>query len=148
MAYWKNTNPIKDIRLIIELYKIYRNINPDIVLHYTHKPNIYGGIAAKWKAIKSYAVVTGLGYSFIHKGLSNKIIKVLYKFSCRFHHKVIFENKDDLQLFINSGLLPKGKGVSIKGCGVDTAIYLPYPNGQVSEKTIFTFVEDYYMTKG
>ena len=42
----RGANPIKDLALIIELMMIYRNIKPDIILHYTIKPNIYGTLAA------------------------------------------------------------------------------------------------------
>ena len=61
-------NPFKDLRLTGELGSIYKKIKPDIILHYTVKPNIYGGIAAYLNKIPSIAVVTGLGYAFIHNG--------------------------------------------------------------------------------
>lgn len=67
-----STNPIKDIRLFFELKNIYKNLKPDIILHYTVKPNIYGGFAAGFLGIPSIAVVTGLGYAFIHNGLIKK----------------------------------------------------------------------------
>jgi hypothetical protein len=41
----KGTNPIEDIQTTIALYKLYKKIKPDLVLHYTIKPNIYGTIA-------------------------------------------------------------------------------------------------------
>ena len=45
------TNPIRDIQLILEFIKIYRRARPDLIIHYTHKPNIYGGIAARFVKI-------------------------------------------------------------------------------------------------
>ncbi len=143
-----NTIPIKDIRLLFELKKIYKKINPDLVLHYTHKPNIYGGVAAKLNSIKSIAVVTGLGYAFIHKGIINSFTKKLYAFAGRFHSRIIFENEEDLQYFLDEKLTNFEKGIAIKGCGVDTAIYLPYPNGEKKDKFIFTFIGRLLYDKG
>ena len=41
------TNPIEDLKLIIQYYKIYKKIRPDVICHNAIKPNIYGTIAAK-----------------------------------------------------------------------------------------------------
>ena len=141
-------NPFKDIQLTLELARIYKKIKPDLVLHYTVKPNIYGGIAAGINKINSLAVVTGLGYTFIHNGFVKKITKLLYRFTSRFHKKIIFENIDDRLLFIKNGLIKKDKGVSIKGCGVDSSFFSPLPNGIVKEKTTFTFIGRLLYDKG
>jgi len=42
-----STNPLKDLLLIAELMRKYRKVKPDLILHYTNKPNIFGGFAAK-----------------------------------------------------------------------------------------------------
>ena len=143
------TNPLRELILINELRQIYKKINPDLVLHYTVKPNIYGGIAAGLLKIPSVAVVTGLGYAFIHKGLIQTITEFLYRFSSRFHNKVIFENKDDLKLFLNSKLINREKGISVKGCGVDIDYFSPYSsNGKKKNKIIFTFIGRLLYDKG
>jgi len=140
--------PFKDLRLIFELKKIYKKLNLDLVIHYTHKPNIYGGIASKLLGVKSVAIVTGLGYAFINKGLLTSFTKKMYSLVKNYHSKTIFENKDDLQYFIEENLLDNNKGTSVNGCGVDSAIYLPHPNGHVKEKTTFTFIGRLLYDKG
>ena len=140
--------PFKDLRLIFELKKIYKKLKPDIVIHYTHKPNIFGGIAAKLLGLKSVAVVTGLGYAFINKGWLNSFTKKMYFLVKTFHDKTIFENEDDLSFFIKEGLIVEEKGASIKGCGVDSDVYLPFPNGHKKEKTTFTFIGRLLYDKG
>ena len=62
----KSLNPFHDLRLFFELKKILRRENPDIVLNYTVKPNIWGGLAAAWLSIPYVCAVTGLGYAFLH----------------------------------------------------------------------------------
>lgn len=143
-----STNPFKDILLLLELYRKYKWLQPDLIIHYTNKPNIYGGLAAKFLKMPSVAFVTGLGYSFIHKGFLNFIVKKLYRFSGKTHKKIIFENEDDLNLFIEEKIIEKQKAISVKGCGVDTSYYLPFANGQKKENTTFTFIGRLLYDKG
>ena len=51
-------NPFKEALLCLELIKMYRTIKPDLILHFTNKPNIYGSIAAKINNIKAISVVS------------------------------------------------------------------------------------------
>lgn len=142
-------NPVKDVRLIFELWQMYRNLQPDLILHYTVKPNIYGGIAAGLLGIPSIAVVTGLGYPFIHRGFARTFTRILYRISNRYHRKVIFENEDDLALFEKENLIPKtDQGISIKGCGVNTDYFKPQPDKHPNGLTTFTFIGRLLYDKG
>ncbi len=141
-------NPFKDLRLTMELNSIYKKIKPDTILHYTVKPNIYGGIAAHLNNIPSIAVVTGLGYAFIHNGYIETITKILYRLTSRFHKKVIFENIDDRLLFVDEKLIKENQGISIKGCGLDATHFSPFPNGIVKSQTTFTFIGRLLYDKG
>ena len=144
-----SVNPIRDIQLTRELIKVYRKYKPDIVIHYTIKPNIYGGFAAGLAGIPSVAVVTGLGYAFIHNGVVKHTAKQLYKWSTRFHRKVVFENRDDLDLFVDLKLMPREKGISVQGCGVDTDYFKPDENApRSSNEFVFTFVGRMLYDKG
>lgn len=143
-----SVNPIRDLRLLLELIRLYRKYKPDLILHYTVKPNIYGAVAARVFKIPSIGVITGLGYSLIHEGWINRVTRLLYKFTLRFHRKVIFENQDDKVLFEQSGLVPSSKGMSIKGCGVDTTLFSPNGNGRMPGVTIFTFIGRLLYDKG
>lgn len=145
-----STNPIKDLLLIGELMRKYRKINPDLIIHYTNKVNIFGGIAAKLTGKKSVAMITGLGYAFIHKGWIRDITTTLYRRTASIHKRFIFENIEDRELFERSKIIKKGQGVSIKGCGVDTSHYKPYPNGNLKEKgeLVFTFIGRLLYDKG
>ena len=144
----EKNNPLQDLRLITELRSIYKRLKPDLVIHYTHKPNIYGGIAARLSGVKSIAVVTGLGYAFINNGFLSLITTSLYRYTHKYHEDIIFENEDDLAYFIENKLISKGKGIAVNGCGVDTNIYIPFPNGYKKEKVIFTFIGRLLYDKG
>lgn len=62
----KGVNPIKDLAVTFYLIKMYRQLKPDFIIHYTIKPNIYGTFAAKLASIPSLAITTGLGYTFVN----------------------------------------------------------------------------------
>ena len=143
-----STNPIKDLILIAELTRKYKRLKPDLIIHFTNKPNIFGAIAARRAKIDSIAIVTGLGYAFIHNGFIKQVTTALYKFTSKYHKKFIFENIEDRELFENENIIKKGQGISVKGCGVNTTFFHPYPNGEVKEGTIFTFVGRLLYDKG
>ena len=143
-----SVNPLRDIQLTKELADLYKEHRPDIVVHYTVKPNIYGGLAAHLRGIPSIAVVTGLGYAFIHNGLVKKTTKSLYKWTSQYHQKFIFENKDDCDLFVDQGLITTEKGITVNGCGVDTGFYKMEPSSRAADETIFTFIGRLLYDKG
>jgi len=145
-----STNPLKDLVLIAELTRKYKRIKPDLILHYTNKPNIFGGMAARLAGIPSFAMVTGLGYAFIHNGWIKNITTELYRFSGKFHKKFIFENIEDRELFNKIGITKADQGVSIKGCGVNTTYYAPWPNGKLkpADEIVFTFIGRLLYDKG
>lgn len=141
-----STNPVKDLILIEELRRKYKRIRPDLIIHYTHKPNIFGTIAAKISGYKSISVITGLGYSFINKGFTNVITKLLYKLTANLNQKMIFENEDDKNLFVEENLIKSEKAFSIKGCGVDSNYFFPIE--KLNDVKTFTFIGRLLIDKG
>ena len=144
----KSTNPIKDIFLFRELRRIYKKENPDLIIHYTIKPNIFGNLAAKVCMIPSVCVVTGLGYSFLKDGWIKKITIALYRFSFKYSNKVVFENKDDTQLFIDSKIAAAEKCIAVKGCGVNLNRFRPLPKQKYKDSIVFTFIGRLLYDKG
>src|SRR5688572_17665712 len=115
----RGANPIKDSALIVELYSIYRKIKPDIILHYTIKPNVYGTLAASMLGIPVINNVCGLGTVFLKKNLVSAIAIFLYWISFRFAKKVFFQNPDDLKLFVNRNLVSSEAADLVPGSGID-----------------------------
>ena len=134
----KGTNPVKDAALTRRFYQIYKREKPDVVLHYTIKPNIYGSIAAKLLGIPSINNVSGLGTVFIIKNFVSKVALSLYRFAFRFPHKVFFQNSDDRQLFLDNGLVRKEITGLLPGSGVDINKFRPA--AQFTRNTPFVFL--------
>ena len=98
-------------------------IKPNYFLGYTHKPVIYGNLAAWMAGVnKQFALITGLGYTFQSKILwLNHLLQFLYRISMRKVEKVFFQNPDDESLFQNLGIIKTSdnKSVVVNGSGVD-----------------------------
>ena len=145
----KGTNPWQESKLFMELFQIYRAEKPQLVIHYTIKPNIYGNLAARALGIKSICVVTGLGYVFLHDTLYNKLAKLLYKKSFSKADLVLFENNDDRDLFVAQGLVPAHNSDYLNGCGVNPEHYKPLLEiNHSGSKSIFTFIGRLMHDKG
>ncbi|QNE40882.1 glycosyltransferase family 4 protein [Hymenobacter sp. NBH84] len=134
----KGTNPAKDAQLTQRFYRIYRRERPDVVLHYTIKPNIYGTLAAKLAGIPSVNNVSGLGTVFIVRNLVSRVALGLYRFAFRFPKRVFFQNGDDRQLFLQYRLVAPGITDLLPGSGVDIQRFQPAP--EFTRNTPFTFL--------
>jgi len=141
-------HPLKDLVLIEELRRKYKKLHLDLILHYTHKPNIYGAIAGKLTGIPTVGIVTGLGYPFLKKGWIEKLVSGMYKMTSNFHKKVIFENEDDRILFVKKGIVKESKAISVKGCGVNIDHFSPIDSLPRNGVTRFTFIGRLLYDKG
>lgn len=115
----KGTNPIEDLQLIYNYYKIYKKAKLDIILQYTIKPNIYGSIAARLLNIPVISNISGLGTVFLNDKLSSKLARWLYKISLK-KNTVFFQNNDDKNLFIQNKLIDEKQADVLPGSGINT----------------------------
>ena len=79
----RGTNPLTDMKLIFSYINIINKIKPDIVLTYTIKPNVYGGIACRITKTPYLPNITGLGTAVENEGLMQKITLNLYKIALK-----------------------------------------------------------------
>jgi glycosyltransferase involved in cell wall biosynthesis len=133
----RGANPIKDSLLILELYKIYKKVNPDLVLHFTIKPNVYGTIAATLLKIPVVNNVCGLGTVFLKKNMVSYIAEFLYKVSFRFPKKIFFQNQYDKDLFLQKNLINGENAEVIPGSGIDLQKFQPT---EYKKDSKFTFL--------
>jgi glycosyltransferase involved in cell wall biosynthesis len=115
----RGANPIKDFLLIFELFSVYRRHKPDVILHFTVKPNVYGTLAAAMLNIPSINNVCGLGTIFLKKGIVSQVAIGLYRLAFLFPKKVFFQNPDDRSIFLEKRLISKGKCDLLPGSGID-----------------------------
>ena len=131
-----------------ELRRLYQLLRPDMALHFTIKPNLYGSWSAGRLGIPSISTITGLGYPFLHPGGSNQVVPLLYRNALKGASATVFQNEDDRLLFLERGLVPAVKTRLIPGSGVDTRFFQPiFENHQPGAFT-FLFVGRLLRDKG
>ncbi len=144
----RGANPIKDILLILELYNIYRRIKPDVILHFTIKPNIYGTIAASLLRIPVINNVCGLGTIFLKPTLVSKVAIYMYKFAFMFPKKIFFQNEDDRQLFLKLHLVRGNICDTLPGSGIDLEEFQPFEKEKKEQKFTFLLISRLIYDKG
>ena len=127
------TSPLTELKTINALRKLYKALKPDLIHHVSIKPVIYGGIAAKLTGQKAVVgAMSGLGYVFIGTGLKPLILRQLVRPALKLaltgkQTRMVFQNPDDRQLFIDRGLVNPSTGILIRGSGVDETYFSPQP---------------------
>ncbi len=125
----RGMNPITDLCLLKFYLKLIKARKPDVVLTYTIKPNVYGGMACQILAVKYITTITGLGTSIENGGLIASFILKLYKFSLKKSSCIFFQNRMDKKKMEDAGI--KGdKALLVAGSGVNLEIhsYEDYPD--------------------
>ena len=143
----RNTNPIEDIKLLIKYIKIIRDIKPEVVLTYTVKPNVYGGIACRINKVPYICNVTGLGSSYINGGITQRIVKYLSKISFRKAQKVFFQNSSDMKIMKNQGVVINNNSL-LPGSGVNLNQYKVLPHNSNNNTIKFSFIARIMKDKG
>lgn len=139
---------VRDLQLILELFKLYRIVKPDLIFHFTHKPNIFGGFASYFANISSVSVLTGLGYAFIRNGMEQHTMKHIYKIIGRINSHLVFENNEDRMLFVNQKIARESATTAVMGCGVDISHFIPKPEIKKDDKLTFTYIGRLLYDKG
>lgn len=119
-----SVSPLQNALLIVKLRKMVRKSAPDIVHNFTHKPAIYGSLAAKAAGVRRiFVTITGLGTLFTNHNLKSRVLRELlilqYRIALRFVHTVFFQNPDDRDYFLQRKIVQPGQAVLTNGSGID-----------------------------
>lgn len=125
----RGMNPIHDSKLFHQYRAILKEVKPDLVLTYTIKPNIYGGLACRMAHIPYAVNITGLGSAIENGGWLKRFVLALYKPALRGAKVVFFENAGNRDTLVATGVVPNGRDVVLNGAGVNLEDYpyQPYP---------------------
>ncbi len=142
----RSIDPVKDLKLMNTYRKLLQQEKPDLVITYSIKPNVYGGMVCSQLKIPYFANVQGLGTAFQSPVLA-KIVTILYKTAFRKVRKVFFENEPNARLFRELKILPESKQKVLAGAGINTGhfAYQPYPQ---DEKVKFLYLGRIMREKG
>lgn len=131
-------NPIADLKLMWTYRKLIKKIKPMVVLSYTIKPNLYGGMASALCGVSQIANVTGLGAAVEYPGIMQKLAIMLYRLGLRKTNLVFFQNDENRQFCLNHGMV-RGTTRLIPGSGVNLSYHTleKYPAKTDSIRFIF-----------
>ncbi len=117
-------NPLQDIQTLFALRKAIGKIKPHIVLAYTIKPVIWGGLALYGQpGVRFYALITGLGFAFQQGSPARRVlaamVSTLYRLALSRATRVIFQNPDNRDLFVSRRIVEHCRCALVNGSGVD-----------------------------
>ncbi len=131
------TNPIADLKLLFAYIRMLLQERPQLVLAYTQKPIIYGGLASRLVMVpRFFALMTGLGHVFSPESGASPLVKRvasrLYKEAVRRARAIFVYNTDDRDDMIELGIISASqKVIQVPGSGVDLTRFeaQPMPSG-------------------
>jgi glycosyltransferase involved in cell wall biosynthesis len=118
-------NPVRDIGYAVRIARCLRAVRPDVVLAIAAKPVVYTGIVGRlFPSIAVCSMIAGLGYVFSGRRPRQRalavVARILYRIALRRSRVVFFQNDDDLDQFVEWGLLRRReRGAVTNGDGVD-----------------------------
>lgn len=139
-------NPLDEVNLLNYYDRLIRKLNPDVVLTYTIKPNIYGSLVANRYRKPTIINITGLGSAVENPGLLQKNIVNVYKIAFRNVKTIFVQNTANKVFFEDRNIWPEklnqlpGSGVNLEDFSV-----VDYPS---DEKIGFVFVSRVMKEKG
>ena len=143
----RGKNPFKDKKLFDAYIKMIREVKPDVVLTYTVKPNIYGGLACQRTKIPYISNITGLGTAIENGGFISQFLLFLYRFGLRKAKCVFFQNDNNKSYFERKKIVSNNIRL-IPGSGVNTETHYLEEYPQDGETFKFLFVGRVMKDKG
>lgn len=144
----RGMNPKQEQRLYREYCRIIKEVQPDKILTYTIKPNIYGGIAAKKYGIPQIANITGLGTVIQNGGAKSRIMLRLYKRGLAYAQVVFFQNQTNYEQLCVQKRVVKGRTIVLHGSGVNLTQHKLEPYPKNDNKLVFLIIGRIMKDKG
>ncbi|MGA8172366.1 MAG: glycosyltransferase family 4 protein [Methylocystis sp.] len=137
----QSLNPLREIALLLWLWKVMHSERPDIVHGFTIKCAIYGALAARLVGAARVSAVVGMGYVFIcdapRARLLRPVVWALMRaaFAGR-RARLILQNPDDVRLFLDANIVAPEQIRLIPGSGVDCLRFAPPSDTCVGNGTL------------
>ena len=145
----KGMDPVQELKLLGQFFKVTKQLKPDVVFGFTIKNNIYGSLAARHYGVPFLPNVTGLGTAFNGQGLLNKIVVALYKVAFAQHTTVFVQNNVDRDVLQRAGIISLTQSRLLPGSGVDLHKFAMTPLPALSDAgPTFLLVSRMLKTKG
>ena len=142
----RGTNPIKDLKLFGFYLRLMKRISPDLVLTYTIKPNVYGGVASRICGVPQFANITGLSDAIHNSGKMKGITTWMYRVGLMKSKIVFFQNAGDRDYCLSNGI-GNNKSILLPGSGVNLTEFA-YTNYPLEGNLKFLYIGRFKKDKG
>lgn len=135
----RGKNPVSNLGLLLKYVRLIKQVQPAVVLTYTIKANIYGGLVCRMLHAPQIANMTGLGKALMGKGVLQSTIQRLLRIAFKRASTVFLQNERDLNYFLDHKITNKKQSVLIPGSGVNLARHPleEYPEDDGTIRLIF-----------
>lgn len=144
----KGLSPLNDVALVKRYMGHYRKERPDAVIGYTIKNNIFGALAARLTGTPFVPNITGLGTAFLSGPLLEGVVLRLYREAFRKVPVVLFQNQDDLGLFLTKKLVRENQAMLVPGSGIDLERFAPQAPPEKDAPLTFLMISRLLKDKG
>jgi glycosyltransferase involved in cell wall biosynthesis len=141
------TNPLREIRNLLAMVKVFRKSQPDIIHLIALKPIVIGAIAARiYGKAQIVCAPIGMGYLFSSNDPKARLLQPIIRLMLRRilnlkNTHVIIENDEDCESLISGKFVRRSNIQVIKGAGVDLDSYKAIPeNLETQVVTMFARV--------
>lgn len=121
----RGTKPWMEARTLLSIRRQIRDLSPHAILSFTIKNNLYSGCSTFGLKTKFLPNVSGLGSAFQSGSFASKLAIIAHKFAFRKAPVALFQNEEDREQFVRSGVLPKDRTQVLPGSGVDLQRFRP-----------------------
>lgn len=139
-----------DIRTVLQLVGLYRQIRPDVAQHFHTRPMILGAIAARLAGVPRIVnCVTGLGMLF--SGELNTLRRLslpLYNLAFGGGVVAVFQNPADLERMIGGNIVVRDRAFLVPGSGIDTQALKPDPDLAPEKRDVVVMASRMIWSKG
>ena len=133
----KSTGALQELQSLRFIWKVIGEYQPDFVFNFTVKMNVYCGLVCGLLRIPFANNISGLGTAFIHDSWLFRRVRQVYGLVNRRARRLFFQNKEDLSVFRDKGLLGNTPFTLLPGSGVDLARFAV---SSLPETGPFTFI--------
>jgi glycosyltransferase involved in cell wall biosynthesis len=122
--------PIGDLRALLALIRLLRQVRPQLVHAFDARPGVYGCLAASLTGVPAVVgTIPGLGSLYVGGGPARRALRAVYetlqRWASRRSDLTLFQNRDDLEELVARRVVPADRAAIIPGSGVRTDLLDP-----------------------
>ena len=135
----RGLNPLRDLKLCAFYRELLEREQPDVVLTFTVKPNVYFGAICAKARVPYCATISGLGGPMNGSAPLRIATTLLYRRGLREAERVFVQNASIADCVLRDRIANHDQLVLVPGSGVDLERFqpLPYPTEEKETKLLF-----------